>query len=150
MTNDELDELMALHAAGTQGEWRHYMGDITADDDDLVIAGMNKSCGARSSEYRRLRAKDPAYSANGDLIAAAVNNLPALVAEVRALREERDRLRVSFANDVSRAAGVMVSLTTRHGHKTDAAYLAAMVDLMAREAAKLEAAISAALETPHE
>jgi hypothetical protein len=44
----------------------------------------------------------------------------------------------------------MASVTIRHGHKTDAAYLAAMVDLMGREAAKLEAAITAALEGPHE
>jgi hypothetical protein len=142
LPDDTLDELMALHAAGTQGEWvvHRYEDPETNAPSSFIASLLAHGDAAIPAEVNT--------TADAALIAAAVNNLPALVAEVQALREERDRLRVSFASDVSRAAGVMVSLTTRHGHKTDAAYLAAMVDLMAREAAKLEAAISAALEAP--
>lgn len=65
----------------TPGEWRFFMGDICvegSDGDDRIIAGIGKSCGARSSVYSPIPAHKPEGIANGHLIAAAPELLDAL------------------------------------------------------------------------
>jgi len=65
----------------TPGPWRFFMGDICADGsdgDDRVIAGIGKSCGARSSVYSTIKAHRPEGIANANLIAAAPDLLEAL------------------------------------------------------------------------
>lgn len=84
------EELERLAASITPGPWGHFMGDICAElhGDDTLICGMNKSCGARSSEYFSYKANNPTAQAN----AHAITLVPDLLAEVIALRAEVDRL----------------------------------------------------------
>lgn len=85
MTPIDTAELERLAAEITPGEWRHFMGDICADlqGDDTVICGMNKSYGARSSDYYSYKATNPTAQAN----ARAIALLPALLHEVLARRK---------------------------------------------------------------
>ena len=87
LTDDKLDELERLREAGTQGPWQAF--------DTAVHVGRQNS--AEDSGKPAWGGFDlrhmPRAEANAALIAASVNALPALVSEVRAMREERDRLR---------------------------------------------------------
>lgn len=91
MTPIDTAELERLAAEITPGEWRHFMGDICADlqGDDTVICGMNKSCGARSSDYYSYKATNPTAQAN----ARAIALLPALLREVLARRKAEAGMR---------------------------------------------------------
>jgi hypothetical protein len=77
LTDDDLDELMRLREAGTQGEWafRLHGG-----------APQFRVCGP--DEVGQVWTEPDAAK-----IAAAVNNAPALIAEVRALRAEVEAVR---------------------------------------------------------
>lgn len=83
----DLDHLEKLHAAATQGEWR------IDEDGNLVVdrASRKKSYVADCAW-----AEDP----DGLYIAATHNALPALIAEVRALREVAEAAKL--ARDVIR------------------------------------------------
>lgn len=76
----DLDALEALLAKATPGPWHTGAGDHWSRD---VRAGSDAPafCGARNGV------------ADAALIVAAVNALPALIAELRAARRERDALR---------------------------------------------------------
>lgn len=76
MTDAELDALMALKAAGTQGEWDARTFFKAEDHHTMKVTPQRGVYGSMSPEDARLAA-------------AAVNALPALVAAAR----ERDRLR---------------------------------------------------------
>jgi hypothetical protein len=71
----------------TPGPWRNFMGDICADDDELVLAALGRSCNARSSEYRTLRPKSAEFQANARFIAWAREAVPALAARVAELED---------------------------------------------------------------
>jgi hypothetical protein len=95
MIPDTLAELMALHAAGTPGERRQIKPGDTSHDSSVID---KDGVPYRIAEFTHAR--------NAALIAAAVNALPALVAEVQALREERDRLRRDAAEQRMLVAGM--------------------------------------------
>lgn len=81
-------------AKHTPGPWREFMGDICASDDEIVICAMNKSCGARSSEFYTYSGKKEVARANARLIAAAPELLEALDGLLEAITAEnqhRDR-----------------------------------------------------------
>ena len=83
LTDDKLDELIARRAAGTQGEWE-------VDDEELVtIYGGAWAVGHTALNAHVTDKESPRCGVeNAALIAAAVNALPTLVSEVRALRSE--------------------------------------------------------------
>lgn len=67
LTDAEMDRLEGLHAAATPGQWESDVwGDVTANSEvgPVVISVFS-------------------HRMNGELIAAARNALPALIAEVR-------------------------------------------------------------------
>jgi hypothetical protein len=94
LTPDKLDELLRLREAGTQGEWAI---------DGIAIAHLSEPYGypidiCLMGEPAQYPGDIPVmmqnHEANAALIAAAVNNLPALVAAAR----ERDALRAALAD----------------------------------------------------
>lgn len=95
MTDISKDAVDALLQGVTDGPWREFMGDICANYDEKVIAGIGKSTGARSSEYFSVRTNRPEGGANARFIAAARELVPALraaldEAEARARYAETD------------------------------------------------------------
>ena len=87
----DLDRLQALHEAATPGPWARR-GDVSIKADpngfsDVLIPGpvrCGRYCLGGSSDIE-------VESSDLDLIVAMRNALPALLAEVRALRAERER-----------------------------------------------------------
>ena len=87
----DLDRLQALHEAATPGPWARR-GDVSIEADpdgftEVLIPGAVRCgsyCLGGSSDIE-------VESADLDLIVAMRNALPSLLAEVRALRAERDR-----------------------------------------------------------
>ncbi len=80
LTDARLAELDRLLAAATPGPWESYGDNLCALKPFLEFGAIHEvpDCNTQS--------------ANGRLIVAAVNTLPALLAEVRRLREEVERL----------------------------------------------------------
>ena len=92
MTADKIAAARALIeplTGFTPGPWGCCMGDVCAngsDGDDVVLAGVGCSYGARSHQYTLLRKKSPQHAANGKIMAAA----PALRDTVAALADLAD------------------------------------------------------------
>lgn len=93
MTDDELLRRAREAMDGiTPGPWRYHMGDVCvegSDGDDRVIAGIGKSCGARSSVYSVVHNHKPEGLANARLITLA----PDLARAYIAAREREYKLR---------------------------------------------------------
>lgn len=66
-------------AKHTAEPWRERMGDILTveqkDGDDVLIAGVGKSCGTRSAPYWPVKAGKPEGKANATRIVECVNAL---------------------------------------------------------------------------
>lgn len=75
MTDDVVARLRRLRAAGAEGEW--------ASGGDCVYAGERETY----SDVCDMRGGEATFDPNSDLIAAAVNNLPALLDVVEAARD---------------------------------------------------------------
>lgn len=92
MTRPDLDSLAALLDKATPGLWRV---DCVGEDEEMVMrtihgkpsAGGSEVCIVTTGSY-----DDATEAKNADLIVAAVNALPALLAYVRELERERDAL----------------------------------------------------------
>lgn len=100
------DELRGLLAEATPGPWRRGSSCVYGPGVSNTIASL-ATCDVRSEKWQ-FQADDAAYErqidsqrANAQLIVAAVNALPSLLATIASLREEVERLR----GDVSSAIG---------------------------------------------
>jgi len=89
MTDEELNQLQALADAATPEPWKY--ADFRGDDTWLEIVGQDSDGGADDFDY----AFDWTYLlhcenryANAAFMANARSDVPALIAEVRRLREE--------------------------------------------------------------
>ncbi len=133
---DMLAELERLCAEATAGPWvidPVYPGRVYSDDATGSIVGS-------FTDFRYAPRRDAEILANAALTAAARDALPALVAEVRTLRAERDALQKSHDT----AAEMCAALTAegrRLQDKADAAFPAgfrAGRDAAARRARSFE------------
>jgi len=77
MTEPTLDKLERLLAAGTPGEWKISQDAPGHKYDDVFYVDVNRYW------FAEVHKKD-----NAELIAAAVNNLPKLIAVARALKAD--------------------------------------------------------------
>lgn len=127
-TEQQLDEIAAREQAATPGPWGFYDGETYAD-----VAADLEQTGPGSYSYREkvARLEDENYwddqahedhdeerapeqmAANAAFIAHAREDVRVLLAEVRALRSERDELRGKFAD----AAASLAEQVLRFGQR---------------------------------
>lgn len=111
MTRPDLDALQALLDKATPGPWRN---ERTGDEETVmrIIHGRRSAGGSEVCIVTTGSYNDATEAGNAALIAAAVNALPALIARVRELEQERDEARAErdALREVVRAADAVRTL----------------------------------------
>lgn len=118
-TLDELDELDALHAAATAGEWESVLCDAPHVNDEVrMIEGpVTRANGKKFVPViSRISPR-----ADADFIAAAKNTWPAISARLRAAEAEVERLRVALRTMVHDLNGMHTEDCGSNGETEDSA-----------------------------
>jgi hypothetical protein len=96
----DTEELRAILAKATPGEWKEGNGDFYVDGpdgDDLVIGCVGQAGNFRSAAYSVARGNHHPVRENNAAIVALHNGAPAMLDEIDALRAENARLRDALA-----------------------------------------------------
>jgi|SRR5690606_38066107 len=85
LSDEQIDELEKLNAARTQGEWGHSRTDMDSYTED-EFGELSPVAYVYRDPERRVPFFGEQFRNDSNFVAAAVNALPALLAEVRAAR----------------------------------------------------------------
>jgi hypothetical protein len=141
ITEEKLAELEALAAAATPGPWRVSMSGYSVKSYDADVPIVATPRGGAQATGKQLEH----WHANSDLIAAARDAVPALVAEVRRLREvaaDNSQAYVDLETERDQAAALAHELVAeRDMHRRGCADALSQVDGLVAEREALRAEV---------
>lgn len=95
MTDDELAEIEARANAATPGPWEPYRR-VTLGVVSVMSAAMFENRNGVDVDYVVADARDESF-ANADFIASSRTDVPALIAEIRRLQHDNEKLQEALA-----------------------------------------------------